>query len=259
MKQSLSAPTNPRVLPTAHRLCLSEIDLMFRKSTKKFECESCRVKCRVCEQESEALMSSLMTCKRCNISYHSKCLPNMTTKVLKGCPTCEKTYLKYLMNKDDDKLANSGSSKDSSDKNTSNNLEIDEASSSDINVRPNLLEEVPTLTQLKEIEMTDNDLNQAQAEERAADVSKAAVDGSSSLPPNDEDALNDGSNEDSNQSNAGSSASSSSNAENASALKRTEPEGETLLQKYRKLFKAYDVHQQVKITKEQFNTLKSLK
>lgn len=226
---------------------------MFRKSTKKFECESCRVKCRVCKQESETLMSSLMTCKRCNISYHSKCLLNMTDKLLKGCPTCEKTYLKHL-NQDD--KTNSGSSKDSSEKNiSSNNLEIDEASSSDINVRPNLLEEVPTLTQLKEIEMTDNDLNQAQADERAADESKPAE---CSVPANaDEDPLNDGSNEDSNQSNAGSSASSSSNAENASAPKRAEEE--TLLEKYRKLFKAYDVHQQVKITKEQFNTLKSLK
>ena len=202
-------------------------------------------------------MSSLITCKRCNISYHSKCLLIMTDKVVKGCPTCEKTYLKYSMNKDDEKLAevNGGSSKDSSEKHTGN-LEIDEASSSDINVQPNYLEEVPTLTQLKEIKMTDNDLNQARAEERVASVDREPE---SSVKDEPLSNLNDGANEDSNLGNAGasSSASSSSNAENAS-LKRAEPE-ESLLQKYRKLFKAYDVHQQVKITKEQFNTLKSLK
>ena len=189
----------------------------------------------------------------------------MTAKVVKGCPTCEKTYYKYFVNKDSEKQlakVNSGSSKDSSDKNTSNNLEIDEASSSDINVIPNLLEEVPTLTQLKEIEKTDNDLSAAErATERAQDVNRELDPPSNEEPLN---SLNDVSNEDSNQSNGGasssaSSASSSSNAENMSSLKRAGTEEETLLQKYRKLFKAYDVHQQVKITKEQFNTLKSLK
>ena len=156
--------------------------------------------------------------------------------------------------------------------NNQNSLEIDlnEASSNDINVKSNILEEVPTLTQLKEIEMTNNDFNLNQQittpEKLTTTTTTDTINTVNTVDrvntpvkesnQSELNSLNDESNEDSNQSNAISLISSNSNLDNSRSSK---VDDETLVQKYRKLFKAYDVQQQVKISKEQFNTLKSLK
>lgn len=149
--------------------------------------------------------------------------------------------MKYQDNKEEDKIQSTNKVKLNCDNQSNLEIDLSEASSMDINVRSDILKEVPTLTQLKEIEMTnsDNILN--------ADKDKSE---SNSV---DEDL-----NEDSNQSNAVSSlVSSNSNLENNKT--DTIATEETKKERYGRFFKAYDVHQSFEITKEQFKTLKSLK